>query len=188
MPLSYIIQPAVIGHPLGRYGSIVSIEYHACAHTYTHFQAYIYLWFLIYFRSDTAMVVSVTAGIHAGAWLNYCTGALRVSQFLPPFHIVWPTYSMLGRLIVRTILGFSGVVATKTFCKSLCYIIICTILQINWKELMKCQDYDGNQNKVFVDLVYKYVSCFMIGVNTVYLLPQIFSMIGIERPAFYTEI
>lgn len=134
------------------------------------------------------MVVSVAAGVYTGAWLNYYTGLLRVSQSLPPFHIVWPTYSMLGHLIIRTVLGFSGVIATKTFSKSCCYSLICGILQINWKELMKCQDFNGNQNKVFVDLVYKYVSCFMIGLNTVYLLPQVFNMIGIGRPAFYTEM
>lgn len=139
-------------------------------------------------RSDTAMVVSVTAGIHVGAWLNYCTGILRASQSLSPLHIVWPTYSMLGRLIIRTALGFSGIIATKVLCKFLIYITICGILQINWRELMKCQDYNGNQNKVFVDLVYKYTYCFMIGINTVYLLPQVFSMIGVDRPAFYTEM
>ncbi|XP_018307848.1 sphingosine-1-phosphate phosphatase 2 isoform X2 [Mycetomoellerius zeteki] len=139
-------------------------------------------------RSDTAMVVSVTTGIHAGAWLNYYTGLLTVSQFLPPFHIVWPTYSVLGHLIIRTALGFSGVILTKAICKSFSYIIICGILQINWRELMKCQDYNSNQNKVFVDLVYKYVFCFMLGVNTVHLFPQVFNIIGIERPAFYTEI
>jgi len=134
------------------------------------------------------MVVSVTAGVHAGGWLNYCTGVLRASQSLPPFHIVWPTYSTLGCLIIRTAIGFFGVIATKVFCKSFSYIIICGLLQINWRELIKCQDYNSNPNKVFVDLVYKYVSCFMIGVNTVYLLPQIFTLIGIERPAFYTEM
>ncbi|KAL0108226.1 hypothetical protein PUN28_015050 [Cardiocondyla obscurior] len=139
-------------------------------------------------RSDTAMVVSVAAGLHAGAWLNYYTGLLRVSQSLPPFHIVWPTCSTFSCLIIRTVLGFSGVFATKILCKIFSYIIICGIIQINWKDLIKCQDYNSNQNKVFVDLVYKYVSCFMIGVNTVYLLPQIFSMIGIERSEFYTEI
>ncbi|KAL6268855.1 hypothetical protein P5V15_001977 [Pogonomyrmex californicus] len=139
-------------------------------------------------RSDTAMIVSVAAGVHVGTWLNYFTGVLRASQSSPPYHIIWPTYSMLGHLILRTVLGFSGVVATKVVCKFLSYFILCSILQINWKKLMKCQDYDGNRNKVFVDLVYKYASCFMIGVNAMYLLPQIFSMIGIERPAFYTEI
>lgn len=139
-------------------------------------------------RSDTAMVVSVTAGIHMGAWLSYYTGILSASLTSPPYYIIWPTYSMLGHVILRTIFGFSTVIATKSLCKYLSYTIVCAILRINCKELMKCQDHSGNQNKVFVDLIYKYVACFMIGVITVYLLPQIFSMIGIERPAFYTEM
>ncbi|GAB1859765.1 Sphingosine-1-phosphate phosphatase 1 [Camponotus japonicus] len=139
-------------------------------------------------RSDTAMVVSVTAGIHMGAWLSYYNGVLSASLISPPYHIVWPTYSMLGHLILRTILGFSTIITTKVLCKCLSYTIVCAILRINRKELMKCQDYSGNQNKVFVDLIYKYVACFMIGIITVYLLPQVFSTIGIERPAFYTEM
>ncbi|XP_072750715.1 sphingosine-1-phosphate phosphatase 2 [Anoplolepis gracilipes] len=139
-------------------------------------------------RSDTTMVVSVTAGIHVGAWLSYYTGILSASLISPPYHIVWPTYSMFGHLILRTVLGFSTIIATKVLCKYLSYTIVCAILRINYKELMKCQDYSENRNKVFVDLIYKYVACFMIGIITVYLLPQVFSMIGIERPAFYTEM
>ncbi|XP_050457249.1 sphingosine-1-phosphate phosphatase 2-like isoform X3 [Cataglyphis hispanica] len=139
-------------------------------------------------RSDTAMAVSVTAGIYMGAWLNYYTGILSASLVSPPYHIVWPTYSMLGHLILRTVLGLSIVFGTRVLCKYLSYTAVCAILQINCKELMKCQDYNGNRNKVFVNLIYKYVACFMIGLITVYFLPRIFSTIGIERPAFYTEI
>lgn len=134
------------------------------------------------------MVVSVTAGIHMGAWLSYYNGVLNVSLISPPYYIVWPTYSMLGHLILRTVLGFSTIIATKVLCRYLSYTVVCAILRINYKELMKSQDYNGNQNKVFVDLIYKYVACFMIGIITVYLLPQVFNMIGIERPAFYTEM
>jgi sphingosine-1-phosphate phosphatase 1 len=134
------------------------------------------------------MVVSVTAGIHTGAWLSYYTGVLSPSLFSSPYNIVWPTLFTLGHMILRTTLGFAGVIATKTLCKFLCYTTTCAILRINWRELMKCQDYSRNQNKVFVDLVYKYVACFMIGINTVYFLPQTFSMIGIERPKFCTEM
>jgi len=134
------------------------------------------------------MVVSVTAGIHTGAWLSYYTGALSTSPFSPPYNIVWPTPFTLGHLILRTTLGFAGVIATRSVCKFLCYATTCAILGINRRELAKCQDYSGNQNKIFVDLVYKYVACFMIGVNTVYIMPQTFSMIGIERPKFRTEM
>lgn len=134
------------------------------------------------------MVVSVTAGVHAGAWLNCATGVQSTLSHLLPYHIIWPTYPMFGRMICRTVLGFCAVIATKILSKFFTYTIMCAILQINSRELMKTKNYSANQNKIFVDLVYKYVACFMIGINTVYLLPNIFSMIGIERPAFYAEI
>ncbi|EZA51089.1 hypothetical protein DMN91_002674 [Ooceraea biroi] len=139
-------------------------------------------------RGDTAMVVSVTAGVHVGAWLGYYTGILSASSLSPPYTITWPTCSTLGHLILRTVFGFACVIATKSSCKLFSYVTLCAILGINWKQLMSCQDYSGNQNKVLVDLVYKYLACFMIGVNTVYFLPQVFSMMGIERPAFFTEM
>lgn len=156
--------------------SIATIVYYPCSDKWTPT------------RSDTAMVVSVTAGIHAGSWLSYCTGALSTSLLSPPYNIVWPTAFTLGHLILRTVIGFAGVMATKVLCKFLSYITTCAILGVNWRELIKCQDYSGNQNKVFVDLVYRYISCFMIGMNTVYFLPHTFSMIGIERPRFCTEM
>lgn len=134
------------------------------------------------------MVVSVTAGLYAGTWINYCTGALNTSLLSPPYDIVWPTSFALSHMILRTVIGFAGVLATKVVCKFLSYIIMCAILRINWRELIKCQDYSGNQNKVFIDLIYKYVACFMIGINTVYFLPHTFNMIGIERPRFRTEM
>ncbi|KAI4497383.1 hypothetical protein M0802_007394 [Mischocyttarus mexicanus] len=139
-------------------------------------------------RGDTTMVVSVTAGVHAGAWLNYKTGALSLPLLPPPYNIIWPSYRMLGCMILRTILGFCSVIGTKAICKSLCYTVICAILKINSKELMKSENYLENKSKIFTDLVSKYITCFMIGVNTVYLLPNVFTIIGIERPTFYTEL
>ncbi|XP_043503525.1 sphingosine-1-phosphate phosphatase 1-like isoform X1 [Polistes fuscatus] len=139
-------------------------------------------------RGDTTMVVSVTAGVHAGAWLNYKTGAFSLPLLPPPYDIIWPSYRMLGCMILRTILGFCSVIGTKAICKSLCYTIICAILKINSKELMKSENYLENKSKIFTDLVYKYLTCFMIGINTVYLLPNVFTIIGIERPTFYTEL
>ena len=134
------------------------------------------------------MVVSVTTGVHVGAWLNYQTGAMVAPYLPPPYKIIWPTYTMLGYTIVRTILGFGCVLASKAICKSLIYVSMCAILGIDSKGLIKSEHSLENKNKTLVDLVYKYVSCFMIGFNTVYLLPKLFIMLGIERPTFYTEM
>lgn len=109
-------------------------------------------------------------------------------QVPPPYNIMWPSYPMFGITVLRTILGFCCVLSTKAICKSLSYATICAILRVNSKELMQSENSLKNKNKILVDLVYKYIFCFMIGFNTVYLLPNVFTMIGIERPTFYTEI
>ncbi|KOC63517.1 Sphingosine-1-phosphate phosphatase 1 [Habropoda laboriosa] len=139
-------------------------------------------------RGDTTMVVSVTTGVHLGAWLNYNTGVMLAPTKSPPYHIIWPSYSMLSCLILRTLFGFCSILATRVICKFLSYQTMCAILKINSKVLMKSQNYSENKDKVLVDLVHKYITCFMIGVNTVYFLPKVFTIFGINRPTFYTEI
>lgn len=134
------------------------------------------------------MVVSVTTGVHTGAWLNYKLGAMSAPLQPPPYSIIWPSYPMLGSTLLRTILGFCVVIATKALFKPLSYATMCAILKINAKELLKSENSLENKNKVLVDLVYKYITCFAIGINAVYFLPNIFSIMGIERPTFYTEI
>ncbi|OXU29965.1 hypothetical protein TSAR_008302 [Trichomalopsis sarcophagae] len=156
--------------------SIATIIYYPCSDKWTPT------------RGDTTLVVSVTAGVHIGAWLNFKTGALSMPQVPPPYNIMWPSYPMFGRMVLRTILGFCCVLGTKAICKSLSYTTICAILRVNSKELMQSENSLENKNKILVDLVYKYIFCFMIGFNTVYILPNVFTMIGIERPTFYTEI
>ncbi|XP_076672589.1 sphingosine-1-phosphate phosphatase 2 [Andrena cerasifolii] len=139
-------------------------------------------------RGDTSMVVSVTTGVHVGAWLNYTTGAMVAPVKSPPYTIIWHSYPMFGCMILRTILGFCSILVTRTVCKPFSYGIMSAILKVDSKDLMRSKDYSNDRNKVLVDLVHKYVSCFMIGLNTVYLLPNFFNIIGIERPTFYTEM
>ncbi|KAL7305392.1 hypothetical protein TKK_0002135 [Trichogramma kaykai] len=139
-------------------------------------------------RGDTTLVVSVAAGIYVGAWLNFKTGVLLKPELPPPYEILWPSYPMLGKTVLRTTLGLCCVIATKAICKCLSYATLCAILQVNSKELMQSENSLENKNKTLVDLIYKYITCFMIGFNTVYLLPNVFTLIGIERPTFYTEL
>ncbi|XP_066600646.1 sphingosine-1-phosphate phosphatase 2-like isoform X2 [Prorops nasuta] len=139
-------------------------------------------------RGDTTMVVSVTVGVHIGTWLNYISGLYTTLTLSPPFQITWPSFIMLSQLILRTVIGFSLVIGTKVTCKYLVYSIFCAIYKLNYKELLQSQNFSGNPKKIFIDLVSKYVICFMIGVNAVYLIPNIFTIIGIGRSTFYTEL
>lgn len=140
------------------------------------------------FRGDTAIVVAVTVGVHVGAWINYKTGALSTPLTSPPYQIIWPSYPMIGSFVLRTIIGLCFIMGTKAVFKTLSYATVCAILKINAKELMNSENHLENRNKVLVDLIYKYITFFIIGLNIVYVLPNVFTIIGIERPMIYTEI
>lgn len=138
-------------------------------------------------RGDTTMTISFTVGVQIGAWLNFQMGLMQPSTATPPYAIIWPDHSMLGLILLRTVIGLSCVVATRALAKSLTYAVGCSLLGRNRNELLKSENSLQNNDKTVVDLCYKYLACAGIGVNTVYLLPNVFKALDIGRPDFYTE-
>lgn len=134
------------------------------------------------------MILSVCVGIHIGAWLNYQTGLMTPSELTAPYVIMWPSYAMLGCMVLRTILGFACVLLMRQICKSGTYHFLCALLKEDVDELKKSENTLQNKHKTIVELCCKYVYCAMIGFNTLYLLPQLFRFLRIERPTFFTEI
>lgn len=134
------------------------------------------------------MTISVTAGIQIGAWLNYQLNLLEAPTTEPPYEILWPTYRMLGLLLLRTTLGLCSVLATRAIAKSISYAFVCALLGKDKNELRNSENTLENRDKIIVELCYKYFTCGMIGFNTLYLLPNVFKALGIGRPDFYTEI
>lgn len=134
------------------------------------------------------MTISVTAGIQIGAWLNYQLNLLAAPTTEPPYEILWPTYRMLGLLLLRTILGLCSVLATRAIAKSISYAFVCALLGKDKNELRNSENTLENRDKTIVELCYKYFTCGMIGFNTLYLLPNVFKALDIGRPDFYTEI
>lgn len=141
-----------------------------------------------FFRGDTTLCVSVCAGIQVGAWINYQLGYVHASVAQPPYQIIWPSHAMLGTLILRTVLGLCCILATKAMGKSVCYAVACAFLGRDKTELIQSENTLANKPKILVDLSSKFVTCFFIGLNIQYLLPNVFKLVGIGRPDFYTEI
>lgn len=134
------------------------------------------------------MVVSVCVGIHIGAWTNYHLGHMSPSELSPPYTIIWPSYIMLGQTIIRTIIGFMCVIATRVIAKSVSYHFLCALLRQNVDHMRKSENTLENKHKLFIELSCKYIICALIGFNTLYPLPMVFRALRIERPTFYTEI
>lgn len=134
------------------------------------------------------MIVSVCAGILTGSWTNYQLGNMVASPHDPPYNIIWPSWEMIGCTILRTILGFCGVLATRAIGKSISYAFVSAILGQRENELRNSEDSLDNKNKIIVELSYKYFTYAMIGINTTYVLPNVFDLLQINRPTYYTEI
>lgn len=136
------------------------------------------------------MTTSVSTGILVGAWLNYQLGALQPPEITStrPYEIIWPTHRMIGLMILRTILGLCCVVATRAIGKSIAYAVVCALLGRDKTEIKKSENSLENRDKIIVELSYKFFVYGMIGFNTNYLLPNVFKMLNIGRPDFYTEI
>ncbi|XP_025828982.1 sphingosine-1-phosphate phosphatase 1 [Agrilus planipennis] len=139
-------------------------------------------------RGDTTMIVSVCVGLLIGAWLNYQTGNMTNSDLIPPYAIFWPSYTMLGSLILRTTLGFVLLLFIRSIAKSVSYKFLCTLLGQNATEIKNSKDSLDNKHKTFVDLGCKYLTCAVIGFSLIYLLPNLFKFLKIERPTFCTEL
>lgn len=134
------------------------------------------------------MIVSVCVGVHIGAWLNYQTGIMMNSDLNPPYTILWPSFSMLGIALLRTIIGFALVLLTRQIAKKGSYNFLCAILRQDVDNMKKCENNVQNKHKTFVELGCKYITCALIGFNILYSISHLFRFLHIERPSFYTEI
>lgn len=136
------------------------------------------------------MTTSVGTGILVAAWLNYQLGMLQPPDFTStrPYEIIWPTYRMIGLIILRTVLGLCCVIATRAVGKSIAYAFVCMLLGRTTNEIKASESTLENRDKIIVELSYKFFVCSIIGFNTNFLLPNVFKMLNIERPDFFTEI
>lgn len=140
------------------------------------------------FSGDTTTIVSVCVGVQTGAWLNFQTGIMSTSNLLPPYAIMWPSLAMMKHLVIRTVLGFSLVFATRMLAKKTFYNLICSFLKLDPDIIRKSENTIQNKQKAIVELGCKYLTYSSIGFNILYSIPILFRFMGIERLTFYTEI
>ncbi|CAG9853672.1 unnamed protein product [Phyllotreta striolata] len=139
-------------------------------------------------RGDTAMILGLSVGIELGAWTNYQAGIMKPTELTAPYIIMWLSYTMFGCLLLRTFIGFVCVLLTKKISSYITYNFLCAILKQDVDILKKSENTLQNKHKTFVELSCKFVSCALIGFNILYLIPQLFRFLRIERPTFFTEI
>jgi sphingosine-1-phosphate phosphatase 1 len=141
-------------------------------------------------RGDTCCIVSVFVGCYLGAWLNKQVGLMNVERIPSDglLEIGWPTWTEFGLILLRTLLGLFCVALVEFVGKFFFFSIISFILRKNPKELKKSDDSLENKPKIIADLFTKFLTYTSIGIFVQFVVPLIFSEIGINRQAFYSEI
>lgn len=133
-------------------------------------------------RGDTTLILGVGAGVALGHWVCYQYGFMHKALTPPPYEILMPNINWLGQVVMRLCLGVVILVATRALMKATVYNVACYLSGVNRNN------YKRTTQMLSVELPYKFVTYLVIAFNTVWLAPQVFHFIGIERETFFTEI
>jgi len=132
-------------------------------------------------RGDTTLILGVGSGIGLGHWFSFQYDFMQRSTTLPPYQIIWPTWHWFGQMLLRLALGVVILIATRVVMKLLSYNLVCYVVGVS-KEDMRAH------KKLSVELPYKLITYTFVAFNSVFLAPQIFRYLGIERETYFTEL
>lgn len=89
---------------------------------------------------------------------------------------------------LRTVIGLSIAGASEFVGKLLSYSALCIYYGVDNKKLKEMPNSLDNTVKNFIDQTSKFLTYSFLGFNVVFLVPQLFKFLNIQRDSFYTEI
>ncbi|XP_067680887.1 sphingosine-1-phosphate phosphatase 2-like [Haliotis asinina] len=131
-------------------------------------------------RGDTTLILSITGGLFLGTWINYNQGFMSPNNASLPFSLNFQYQAILIAML-RLVSGVTVTLILHHYMKNFVYASLCFMLNMNPKD-------PKTKQKFIVELPYKYISYFLISLNTVYTIPLMFHYLGIPRVSYYTEI
>lgn len=126
-------------------------------------------------RGDTAEILGSGAGIACGSHAAYNLGLLldpsphKLPLASPPF-----TATLLGKAILRVAIGMIFVMMVRDIMKKITIPLACKLFSI------PCDDVRQARQHMEVELPYRYITYGMVGFSITYLVPCVFSFIGIS--------
>lgn len=126
-------------------------------------------------RGDTAEILGSGAGIACGSHATYNLGLLLD----PPLHtlpLASPplTVTLFGKAILRVVIGMITVLIVRDIMKKITIPLACKLSSI------PCDDLRQARQHMEVELPYRYITYGMVGFSITFLVPYIFSFIGIS--------
>lgn len=132
-------------------------------------------------RGDTTVILAVSAGVGLGHWFSFQYGFMARCANPPPYPIIYPTWLWFVKIWARLVIGVVVLFATRAIMKAIMHNVLSLLTGCKKNELKAAQ-------RLVVELPDKFVTYLMISFNTVYLAPQVFRILGIERETYFTEI
>ncbi|XP_023324559.1 uncharacterized protein LOC111698447 [Eurytemora carolleeae] len=129
-------------------------------------------------RGETTAILGSYIGAQMGFWLLVQLGYLTTGGMKEAF--VWDRWN-LAHIVIRSVIG--GIVGgiAKTGSKPVWIRFSCYLAGIDHRR------YENSRN-LFVELFYKFWSYATLGMMVVSVSPLIFSILGIQRESFLSEL
>ncbi|KAM6961145.1 sphingosine-1-phosphate phosphatase 1 [Aplochiton taeniatus] len=126
-------------------------------------------------RGDTAQVLGTGAGVALASHANYMQG-VNPDHLAAALPLVMPALGvgLAARALVRFVLGVVVLLATRSVMKALVIPLACWVSGIPGGDVRKAR-----QN-MKVELPYRYVVYGTVGFMSLYLVPQVFVLLGLS--------
>lgn len=126
-------------------------------------------------RGDTAQILGTGAGIAVATHLNHQLALIRD----PPAHMLpmqAPALSLglFGWSLLRFVLGVVMLIVTRYVMKALTIPLVCHVAGISSQDVRKARQH------MQVELPYRYIVYWTVGFSAFFLVPFIFSCIGLS--------
>lgn len=126
-------------------------------------------------RGDTAEILGSGAGIACGSHATYQLGLLLdPSPHALPLASPPLTVTLFGKAILRVVIGMLFVLIVRDIMKKITIPLACKLFSI------PCDDMRQARQHMEVELPYRYITYGMVGFSITFLVPYVFSFIGIS--------
>ncbi|KAM9191200.1 sphingosine-1-phosphate phosphatase 1 [Mergus octosetaceus] len=126
-------------------------------------------------RGDTAQILGCGAGVACGSHVNYLMGIdLDPPPDTLPLSLSSLTVTVFGKAILRLLIGVIILLLTKVAMKKATIPLACKIFRIPLDDVRKARQ------RMEVELPYRYVTYGMVGFSLVFVVPCLFSFMGLS--------
>lgn len=126
-------------------------------------------------RGDTAQILGCGAGVACGSHVNYLMGIdLDPPPDTLPLSLSSLTVTVFGKAILRLLIGVIILLLTKVAMKKATIPLACKIFRIPLDDVRKARQ------RMEVELPYRYITYGMVGFSLVFVVPRLFSFMGLS--------